>query len=261
MASTFAELFSDYQNAIKVYTEELDFTEIQFMRDFTRGMQKFQRETEYVQWAVWLNRDANGNFVLPQELLRIVEIRDDCGDIILGQEYNQFVRNVDKYTTGKLETPYDYTIRTDKKVLYSSPNLLPLAVRNLPNTLPQFKEQRMWAVYNRIIFIFPPYNGNVLLLRYIPDIHAFSSNSPQWTAWFTGNQFENLFRTSRVVDELAPYEDSFTKYAIMEYIRSKGSVNYRVFENEFWAEVERAKINKPLYFQEGVREYFFAPYS
>ena len=45
MASTFLELYSDFQDEVKLYTEKLDVTELSFMRRFTKGIQAFQQET------------------------------------------------------------------------------------------------------------------------------------------------------------------------------------------------------------------------
>jgi len=271
MASTFAELYSDYKNAIKIYTEELDVTEFQFMRDLTKGMQKFQRETEYIEWVIRIQRDNNGIFRIPPSVLRIIEIRDDNGEKILEQSYLQAMRNIDRYELGYLETPADYILRTTK---YIMPHLNDNRRRNLPNWVVNnsfgfplnlggtgFSEQRIWTSWGTEIFIYPPYNGDTLTIYFIPDIDVFSSNSPQWTPWFQPGAFTTLFNSASVNQFIAPYEDAFVKYAIMEYIRSKGSKNFIVYAQEFWSEVERAKINKPTYFREGVLDYFFAPYS
>lgn len=266
MASTFAELYSDYRNTIKTYTEELDVTPMQFMRDYTRGMQKFQRETEYVNIWILQPRDPVSNrFLLPVDCLRIIEIRDQDGEKILSQDYLQFMRNVDKWDLGYLETPTDYILRT-KRVIpptqTDNRNLFNQGWGNVvPSPVSDTPLQRLWAVYNNTIFIFPDYSGNNIRIFYVPDIHAFSSASQQWNQWFQANNFDNFFQTAQVNPLLAPYEDAFNKYAISEYIRSKGSANYKPYLQEFWEEVERAKINKPSYFTEGVADYFFAPYS
>lgn len=265
MASTFAELYSDYRNTIKIYTEELDVTPMQFMRDYTRGMQKFQRETEYVQ--IWINqqRDPNSQrFLIPPDCLRIIEIRDKDGEKLLPQDYLQMMRNVDKWDLGFLETPTDYVLRTRRVVpgtITNNRNLGQAGWGNMPWFPAGIPTQRIFAVYNNTLFIYPDYTENNLIIFYVPDIHAFSVGSPQWQQWFQGNNFDNLFQTAQVNPLLAPYEDAFNKYAISEYIRSKGSANFKVFLQEFWEEVERGKINKPSYFNEGVADYFFAPYS
>lgn len=258
MASSFADLYSDYMDKIKAYVEQLDVTPQQFMRDLTRGMQKFQRETEYIEALVQLNRDANGKFISPDDVLRILEIRDADGHYILPQAYDQFVRNIDKWETGYLETPSDFTLRTT----YSTFAPLSYNQRILPGSVPGgLKQQRIWALRATEILIFPEYTGSFIQLLYIPDIHAFSQSSSQWSAWFAAGAFDNLFNGSVINPIIAPYEDAFVKYAIMEFIRAKGSANYRVYEQEFWVEVERAKVNKPIYNREMVADYFFAPYS
>jgi len=271
MASVFSELYSDYRNSIKIYTEELDVTEFQFMRDFTKGMQKFQRETEYVEAVVTIQRDNTNRFRIPPGVLRIIEIRDDNGEKILEQSYLQMMRNVDRYEKGHLETPTDYVMRTTKFV---DTHVNDNRNRNMPNWVvfppwgpfpagrgTGFTEQRLWSIWGTEIFVYPPYSGNTLTIYYIPDVDVFSSSSPQWTQWFQPGNFLIMFNNTTVNRFLVPYEDAFVKYAIMEFIRSKGSKNYLVFQQEFWSEVERAKINKPIYFREAVADYFFAPYS
>lgn len=259
MASSFSELYSDYLDKIKGYVEQLDVTPQQFMRELTRGMQKFQRETEYVESRIQITA-TNGEFLIPQDTLRILEVRDENGEYILGQSYDQFVRNIDRWPRGYLETPTDFTLRT----LRSPKAIIPLPNRQLSiiDKMADIAQQRIWtAVVGRII-VYPNYTGTVLNVLYIPDIHAFSKNSPQWAAWFPeSTNFDNLFNTAVINPILSPYEDCFVKYAIMEFIRSKGSANYKVFEKEFWDEVNRARINKPSYFHEAVSDYFFAPYS
>ena len=44
--STFRELYSDFQDTAKLYTEKMDNTEVTFMRLITRAAQEFQLETE-----------------------------------------------------------------------------------------------------------------------------------------------------------------------------------------------------------------------
>lgn len=259
MASSFAELYSDYIDKVKVYVEQLDVTPHQFMRELTRGMQKFQRETEYVESRTII-RKSNNEFLIPQDTIRILEVRDENGEYVLSQHYDQFVRNVDRYPRGFLETPTDFVLRTTRgtrRDIAMQNRQLP-ALRTFPSPYPQ----RLFTVVVGRIILYPPYDGNTLNVLYIPDIHAFSRVSPQWQAWFAQpDSFDTLFATAQINPILAPYEDAFVKYAIMEYIRSKGSANFRVFEQEFWQEVERAKINKPTYHREAVADYFFAPYS
>lgn len=268
MASSFAELYSDYQDAIKLYTEKLDFTERMFMRQISRGMQKFQRETEYIERYVSILPNADTNFYVPDDLLRVVEMRDCNNNKILQHDFMQWARQVEKWPTGYLETPTDYILRTENIL---SPDAITDYLRSCACASSMGTPQRVFAIWGRRIHIYPWDTFANLLLRYIPDIHAFSQSSIQWNTtdpttglpngWFPDNRFDNMFRTTVISPSLAPYEDAFVNYAIAQYVKAKGSANYKAYENDFWAEVERGKKNKPLYLAEAVSDYFMAPWS
>ena len=105
MASTFAELYSDFQDRVKAYVEKLDITEYSFMRMLTQGIQKFQRETEYAEKVVKIQKEVNGNrevFIVPNDMIRPIDVRamheTPYGveeEIFLLQSYEQFIRNKD----------------------------------------------------------------------------------------------------------------------------------------------------------------------
>lgn len=258
MASTFAELYSDFLDQAKVYTEKLDVTELSFMRMFTRGMQIFQRESLYVERTVVLNRqNVNGQnvFIVPQDMLLIKDVRNLIDDgngrfteeIFLLQEFGQFNRNKDKWERGYLETPTDYGMRIPHKRSVSD---------------GRGSQVRMCTIWQRELITYPEFEGDRLWLWYYPDIHAISQNSPQWTAWFPYDpNFMNMFRTSSVTDVLKPFERAFLEYALSDFIRSKGSANYAVYQKNFESEIQRAIETKPTYYREGVASYMFAPYS
>lgn len=267
MSSTFAEIYSEFQDAVKIYTTKLDITPLSFMRRLSRGMRHFQRETEYIQAAIILPIDANNLFTVPNDLNRIIELKDDNGYTIVPQQNNQFFRNQEHWLDGKLETPSDYSIRMQNY-------LRGQATFNPNRSLSRPGMSRMYTLYNRVITIYPDYGDTSLDLYYIPNIDAISQNSTQWVRdpanpgndplfdWYPiTTQFDNRFRTSTLHPDIAPYEEAFLNYAIADYIKSQGSANYKVFEQVFLAEVERAKVNKPTYFKEGVRDYFMAPWS
>lgn len=242
MASTYRELYSDFQDKIKLYTEKLDFTEQQFMRRLTRGMQLFQRDIEMIEAYADISRaDVTGPFLLPNDLLRIKELKDANNYTILAQGFNQWNRNQEHTLDNKLETPVDYSTRM---------------------TQYQPGGARLYAVWGRNLDLFPDEQDTALQLWYIPDIHAFSRASTQWQAWFANQTaFVNLFDTAVMHASLAPYEDAFVNYAVADFIQSQGSANYKVFESYFNKAKEEARLNKPMYNKESVRDYFFSPWS
>lgn len=266
MASTFYELFGDFVDAAKLYTEKLDVTERSFMRMLTRGIQAFQIETEYIEKVVTVTPDAENLFMLPPDCYRVVDIRleSDPTQRFLSQEKTQFDTNVDRYPGMRLETPNDY---------------------NLP--MPD-KNTRLYHIWGRQI-IFHPYDvKEKIVVYYIPDLHSFSSAAGQWNlpdiivsptvtqfrSWFpldeiithpitgqTITRFKYLFDTTTISAPMDMFEKAFLDYALAEFIKSKGSPNFLVYEKSYSLWVEKAKLIKPTYFKQGVSDYYYAPRS
>lgn len=266
MGSTFAEIYSEFQDAVKIYTTKLDFTPISFMRRISRGMRQFQRETEYLEAQATISPDANNNFVIPDDLLRIVELKDANGFTLLSQQTNQYFRNQELWQDGYLETPSDYSMRMPGYLQGQT------AFGNRNTNRPYM--HRLYTLYGRIINLQPNYGDTLLYCYYIPGIDAFSQASVQWVRdpanpgsdvnfdWFPYDTlFDTRFRTAKVHPTISPYEEAFLNFAIADYIKSQGSANYKVFEQVFLQEIERAKVNKPSYFKEGVRDWFISPWS
>ena len=257
MSSTFAELFSDFQDQAKVYTEKFDLTELSFMRLLTRGMQEFQRETHYVEKTVQINRGVAPNapiFIVPDDMLVAIDVRalrdTPCGieeELFLNQSYTQLIRNKDKWAGGYLETPTDYAMRMPYKRTVTS---------------GKGPQTRMYSIWQRELITYPEYEGDTLVMWYIPDVHAISAGSTQWAPWFPidTNFFPN-FISRQVTDPLAPFEDTFVNYALSKFVMSQGSANYKVYEQAYKAAVARAIETKPTYYREGVGSYMFAPWS
>lgn len=240
MASTFAELYGDYLDSIKQYSQKLDVTPMQFLRAYTRGMQHFQRETEYIEHAAKVLPDpTTGDFFLPTDLWRLEQIKDSNNLTLIPQSPDQFEETVERdVNTGLTEVPSrrSWFTRNDKTPM------------------------RYYTIYERTIRpnILYPATDTYFHIRYIPDLHAFSRNSAQWAPFFVDdNAFQTQFETTGVTPALAPFENAFTDYAIAQFIKSQGSVNYKVFEISYMQEVEKAKLVKPTYFTEGKADYQF----
>ena len=258
MASTFAELYSDFQDRVKAYVEKLDITEYSFMRMLTQGIQKFQRETEYAEKVVKIQKEVNGNrevFIVPNDMIRPIDVRamheTPYGveeEIFLLQSYEQFIRNKDKWEMGYLETPTDYELRIPHK-----------------RTAPAVRARghvRLATIYSRELLTFPEYKGNELVVWYIPDLYPISAGTEHWEPWYPLDvNFMRMFTTARITPSLAPFETSFVDYVLSVYIQSKGSANYRVYEEQFMAAIQRAIETKPTLFREAVADYMFAPFS
>lgn len=245
MPSTFAELYSDFTDSIKVYTEKIDVTPLAFMRFFTRAMQLFQRETMYVERYVVIPYDTvNQYFAVPTDMLLCVEVKDSLGNTMLINEYTQLSRNVELQTLGYVETPTDYAMRLSETT-------------------------RLVSIWQRVFNFYPAYPDDpastteTLLVHYIPDMHAITSSSSQWTAWYPiDTNFDTMFRTNTLTSSFAPYEYAFLQFAIALFLKSQALIQHvGQYEGEYWREIERAKRNKPVLFHEGVKPYMMAPYS
>lgn len=239
MASTFSELFSDYQDALKQYTEKLDVTPLSFMRNYTKAMQVFQRETEYLEaWATVPVTATSGNFDVPNDMQRLAEVMDSDANTILMLSYEEWRRALELDETGFRELPVDYSMRLAE-------------------------EARIACIWNRVLMLYPDNGDLTVTMHYIPDLHPISQNSIQWATWYPiDTNFDTQFRQAAVTPTLAPYEDAFLQYAIALFLKSQGVAEQAArYEGEFKSEIERGKLNKPLYYHEGTRPYMMAPYS
>jgi hypothetical protein len=261
MASTFKEVYSDFVDLVKVYVTKLDVTPLQFMRLYSKGMADFQRETELIEAYVEIDRDVNGRFSIPIDMLRLIEARDAYRVDFLIQNYEQYRRNQEKSVDGFIETPRNYSIRLEG--IFRG-----LRYNNVRDTA------RMITMWNRQFLIFPDLGDAIIHVYYIPEIHPISANSFQWsdydatnnptptTKWYPIDlRFETMFNTSGLHPTLSPYEQVFLDYAVAQYIQSQGNKNYIVYEKAYEKAVEKAKFNKQSYYREGAASYHMSPWS
>ncbi|MEM1966531.1 MAG: hypothetical protein QXO86_01475 [Nitrososphaerota archaeon] len=254
--STFRELYDDFRAEVLLYVERAEVTEFVFMRYLTRGIQIFQRRTEYVVGTGMpqLHPNASGANALvwqvPADMLRAIEVfytpTGDPTDAIrcVLQEYDQFIANVTRDPIGRLETPVDYSYWHDGRLKWISGNYAPLA-----------------TIYADELHIYPPQTSGSIILRYVPDLHAISSASPQWAPWFPlSANFIPLFNSAHINPRLAPYERTFVAYSLSIYLRSKGAESFLVYEREFEQGVQEAILNKASYFREAQLDYAMAPW-
>lgn len=246
MASIFSELYSDFRDMAKVYQEKLDVTAISFMRRFSRAIQEFQRDTEYVEAMVRVTRSATPPyFVLPPNTIRVIEVRDSNNRPMIMNDYLQWSRNLEIQKNNTYETPVDDDWR-----------------------LPYTERTALGTVWNREYSFQNLLDHPFIDVYYIPDLPAFTAPSAVptifdlWASWFPIDvNFETQFSTTRLRPELAPFEQALLEKALSLYIRSLGNANYQVYENFYRMEVENAKLIKPTLWKHGVSDYFLAPYS
>jgi hypothetical protein len=268
MASTFLELYSDFQDEVKAYTEKLDVTELSFMRRLSKGIQRFQSETEYVEFRDILNRHPDGFYRLPYEYKRIVKI-EALGDERIQFEMGSFLQlndSIERNNSGFIEKRDNVEINRR----YSGERTIE------------------YGLHGREFFFDTRLPANMRLrIFYIPDLSPISIGSALWTQpddlTVTPNIFRNWFPTdqlitdpvttmqvsrllymmgnTRLLSPMGEYEDAILNHAIASYIRSKGSINYQVFERNFNEGVKTAIINKPEPFRNGVADYNYSVWS
>lgn len=246
MASIFSELYSDFLDDVKVYPEKLDVTAISFMRRFTRAVQEFQRDTEYIEAIVKIDKNPQRPyFILPRIAIRVLEIRDSTGRPILLNEYLQWSRNTEIQRSGYFETPIDDDYR-----------------------VPYYRRTALATIYDREIAFQGMEEHDFIHVYYIPDLPAFTAPEATpdmndiWQEWYPlDDNFMDMFTTKRLRPELSFFERAFLDKTIAMYIRSLGNINYRVYEERYKEEVANAIAIKPTYWKSAVTDYFLAPYS
>jgi hypothetical protein len=240
MASKFDELFSDFKELVKVYTDVLDVTPLIFMRFLTQGVQIFQRETEIVQKAIILAQTGDPPvYMMPDDMFRIIEIRDYNDIPVRLQSFEQFKRNVDLYESGYRRTP-----NTD---------ITPL----LGNKLSDWNNMRLATVWDRRILMHPWIDDTSIAIWYIPDLSPISRGSDQWTDWYIDEEsFDTQFKTTSLTPNLQPYESALVDYAISTYLKSKGNANQKVYEEMFYTAIQLETSKGKTYFQQGGSDYY-----
>ena len=260
MGSTYAELFAEFNDDIKSYTEKLDVTELSFMRTLSQGMKLFQRGTKLLEKAVNVTKALSvPYYTLPVDTYQIKminEINSDGteGATIVMQDLSQQYHNMQTNSYGYGSTPRN--------------NDLPL--HNGYNFYTNNKvRSRTFSIYNRNIVIEPDYPDSIAIYYYL-DFPAFSQPDSgvddifnYWKDWYPINSanFATQFVSQRMPYDIAPYEKGILSYAVSEYLKRKNSQNFIYYKSEFEQEIQYAKDNKQCYHTEMYVDYNISPYS
>jgi hypothetical protein len=272
MGSTFRELYSEYQIALRVYTEKLPTDEVTFMRSYTRGIQLFQRDTECLERKLTFQKASQEPYyTIPIDCLRIIQIKDVDASGRGRLCVPMGVKQRDAYNEKMSNGLYGDTKTLDYHRGYSYNN-----------------DSTRYSIHdNEIRFSRgeEPYEPDEILIFYKTDIPAFGTplwtagtNTPvfnyytYWDAWWELNtqvppvptldaSFQRMFEVTRVNPLLAPYEHCFLMYAISEYIMSVGSPNFKEYERKYKEELEFAKAYLPEYSHHSTPEYNVSPWS
>lgn len=269
MPSTYLELYSDFQEEVKLYHEQATFTERSFMRRITTAAQEFQKRTKIVETEKQLFR-AN-NFYLGDDILEIIEVCDQNDNNFFSMEFGQFRSEVEKLPTeitpltdseGRTVVPigrlFEVGNRAETKFFFD-------INRHPPETgSVSFGRNTRWYTvsYNSVV-IYPDRGDDILELRYYPDLHPYSKISSQWRTWFDDNesQFQHLFTNYGLWGTLSQYENAILKKAVSGYVGAQldKDQSYKAL-NDFTSAVNLAKDNKPQLYKLGMAQYHVSPY-
>lgn len=238
--STWRELYDDFRDKTTNYTEKLTVTPKQFMRYISQGIQSFQKDTRLMEALKEIPRavDNSGNaltwFVPPFDLSEIVEIKDEYGHVFFSQEYGQYSQNIE---TSNVDIPFSYAVNLDY-------------------------EARIFTMFARQIMIYPDYGETTLYMRYVPNLDAYSSNSPMWSSWFPeDNNFEIMFNGTGFPLSMREWEVPILEKTISDFIRRQGSQDWQFYDKSYKEAVLKCSQEKPTLYSRGQRNYNMAPWS
>ena len=239
--ASFKELGDQLLVAMRMYTAELPVTDPQILYWLSVGMQMFQREALLVEsWASLTRNSTTMLFDEPEDVFVPVRLTDSNGHDLLSKEFDELKRLQEQSSTGFMDSPY----QRSKRVNYGGTGI------NGDNTM------RLWARWNRSIYIWPDNGDTTLTLLYYPNLEAYSSVSTQWTPFFPLEvNFVTQYNSRALHPSLRPYERGVLYAACMEFLRMLPSPNYKVYEQLFYEEVNKAVMQKPLMATEVLRPY------
>lgn len=246
MSSTYRELHDDYRQRLLAYTEKAVITERHFMRALTKGISDFQRRTNYVEGTKTLT--SADTYALGNDVLTIREIRDSDGVRLVLMADQQYRTTVDQSRAGIMgyhDMPLQPSFRTDATLL------------------PDWGAiSRICSVWDNKLVAYPFVTDEVFTLYYIKNLHPFSSNSDQWSAWFPDEgDFMGQFDSTAIAPELAPFEDTFVTYAVARYLEDIGHAMAATMQAKYEGMCAEAREMKPQLMTEGTSPYNVSPYS
>lgn len=259
--STYAELYSDFKDEVILYYEHAVVTDRMFMRLITKAAQEFQKITHIVETEKQLFRADN--FYVGDDVLEIIELTDENNNRLFSMDYSQFRSELEK-------------LGQDIFTIY--PNELPTPPGNRAETIDKYdlsrhppatgdsrygRHTRIFTIVTEGVLVYPDRGDEILELRYYPDIHAYSSRSSQWTAWFDNNgaDFEQLFNERGFGAQLSPYEDAFLQRAVSRFVGARlDKYQAKAKQDEYDRAIQIATTNKRQLYKFGMSQYSISPY-
>lgn len=284
--SLMTEVYADYKNEIRSYTQDIVPTPFMFMRDYSIAMSEFQKETKYIEASLKIE-PVNNKFYVPADYYYMTQVLSPCGNILEERSAKQF----------------DY--RFNKNIYYSA-----------HMGIEPYSGRGFYTIYNGEIVVDKDYEA--LYIRYIPHLHPISESSEQWfntkgdtlsagdvavanvlyrvmhgniatgtaptvaldigaafigdglatiemvdnptyastfravdteKSWYPYDlYFDKRFNTVKTYVEIAAYEPAFLAHCICKFLRTKGSPNHTIYLYEWQRYLKQAKTNMPKTF-------------
>lgn len=266
--STFIELFSDFQEEVKLYYPDATVSYRMFMRRISRAAQDFQRQAKVVENKKEIY--ANNEFFLGNDVLEIIEITDEDNNPLLPMEYKQARHEI------QVSGPNVNGI-TDN--YYVGPNLAKRRINRAENVashdlgkIPPPTGDENWGQHTRVftvaanrVVVYPETlngeNDYLLNVYYYEDIAPFSSQEEAWKKWFLNDESFNLmFQNTGFNDPLQQYESIILMKATIEFLRSRlDKDQLSALQREYKNELQSVIENKPTLFRGGVAMYNLSP--
>lgn len=270
--SLFVELYSDFQEEVKLYHPDAVFNAKVFMRYLTRAARDFQRKTKVMENKKEVY--ADNEFFLGGDILQIIEVTDSENNALLPMEYKQARHEIQMSAPdvqGLTEVFYaDVNMVSWRRKINRSENVM----QNDLGKIPPPTGDESWGQHTRIftvaanrLVVYPEtLNGvtdDFFNVYYYEDVIPFSANEEAWKQWFIGDEeFTLCFENTGFNAPLSQYEDTILSKAVSEFLKARlDKDQYYIRLKEYEKSVAFVIDNKPTLFRGGVAMYNLSPNS
>jgi hypothetical protein len=268
--STFIELYSDFQEEVKLYHPDATVSDRMFMRYLTRAARNFQRMTKVVENKKTIY--ADNEFFLGNDILQIIEITDEDNNPLMPMEYKQARHEVQ--LSGQAVQGVNETYAANVSLMHwrRRHNRAENVAQNDLGKVPPPTGDESWGQHTRVftvaanrVVVYPDtLNGvadELLQVYYYEDVLPYSSQEEVWKQWFLGDEeFALLFQNTGFNAPLSQYEDTILKGSTIAFLAARLD-NDRLshLQREYKEEVQYIIENKPTLFRGGVAMYNLTP--
>lgn len=268
--STFIELYSDFQEEVKLYHADATVSNRMFMRYIARAAKSFQRQVKVVENKKVIY--ANNEFFLGNDVLEIIELTDEDNNPLLPMTYKQARHEIQVSAPEVQGIPDNYYIGAGLINYRRRINRAENVAANDLGKIPAPTGDENWGQHTRIftvaanrVVVYPEMlNGTadeLLNVYYYEDITPFSSEEEAWKRWFIGDEeFMLMFQSTGFNAPLSQYEDTILKKSMIDFLRARlDKDQLSALQREYKNDVSEIIENKPTLFCGGVAMYNLSP--